>query len=534
MKCEAIYDWLLQAESPEAPPANLGEHLAVCGKCRARQQRLLRLEREIEAHSSALNHATAKGRLLRSLAQAPEPLSGPVLPAAQTPNPGWRLWTVTAAALAAGILVAMGVAWLVQSSRDGPGSPDAPIAKGSPWPGGPFAKDTPPSENPARERPKPPHRNEPLPDRHDAPAAKSPPVVAERADLVTRCLQPCLRLAGVTRPAERLATLGSLADDLHQETLRAVKASRWEPTPVLGELYGRVLREGIIDLARAAPPASRRELLTPLLAQLDSAKDDASRAAPDKPTAVAKVLQAMARTSGDVRDQLSTLMNTKTTGPAPASTSDRIPLLVSLFCSQDTATKTPEAPYSPPSAAQLVLIHTLVGYNLLLAKEDDPLIKADYCSDVAEHFVDAILQASRAGHADSVARLGKQLGAVMEEGVARNLGRVQLAGANDSQLEEMDQIGQRAAQAFTTLKQTLNDVPEQARTGLQKAIDAPSQGRERAARAPSKNTAEKPSKSDRKVPPGLRNKPLPPGLGKGMPKDKDDSKDKKPNKHPGS
>ena len=47
MNCEIVHRRLLSLERPESPPADLLDHLAVCGACRSWHEHLVSLEHEV-------------------------------------------------------------------------------------------------------------------------------------------------------------------------------------------------------------------------------------------------------------------------------------------------------------------------------------------------------------------------------------------------------------------------------------------------------------------------------------------------------
>jgi hypothetical protein len=109
-------------------------------------------------------------------------------------------------------------------------------------------------------------------------------------------------------------------------------------------------------------------------------------------------------------------------------------------------------PPAPPGTPQ-ALLSALVVHGLLLAEEDDPLRRADYCGDMANHMVQAIVLASARGDQDSATRLGKQLGSVLDRGVTPNLGRFQAKDPQDPNLAELKQLIEKLVPAIQALEQ---------------------------------------------------------------------------------
>jgi hypothetical protein len=128
VNCETVHRQLLALECPDAPPNDVSDHLAGCSACRAVQEQLLAVEREVPFLPIA--PPERRTAFLRQLREAPPP--APARPRLFRPSqPGRReraLWKMSVAvALAASLLVVALAAWLWE--RDSPNSP--PPSNGS-------------------------------------------------------------------------------------------------------------------------------------------------------------------------------------------------------------------------------------------------------------------------------------------------------------------------------------------------------------------------------------------------------------------
>jgi hypothetical protein len=174
-----------------------------------------------------------------------------------------------------------------------------------------------------------------------------------------------------------------------------------------------------------------------------------------------------------------------------------------------------KAPSKPPSG----FLATLVTNGLKLAQADDPLSRADYCSDIADQLVETILNASHEGNKEQTAQLGKHLGDVMERGVAGNLARVSLAGADKDRVADFERVSQRAVGASKSLERNLERAPDAAKAGLERALAASSHGREKAMQASKGKGKGRPGADDKSTNPAGKEVPgkgkaFPPGLEK--------------------
>src|SRR5262249_19165644 len=99
-----------------------------------------------------------------------------------------------------------------------------------------------------------------------------------------------------------------------------------------------------------------------------------------------------------------------------------------------------------------LLLSALVMNGIRLTEENDPLKRADVCSDVADNLLQAIVTASAKGDRQHVSSLGKHLGAFVDRGVSGNLARVR---ADDKRVAELKAIMKRTDQIMQSLDKTL-------------------------------------------------------------------------------
>ena len=76
-----------------------------------------------------------------------------------------------------------------------------------------------------------------------------------------------------------METLAEFADALHRETHTLAPAASVEDLQELAEMYGHVIRDGVVAAARKLPAAERRDVLDPIRAQFVRVERAAQRRA---------------------------------------------------------------------------------------------------------------------------------------------------------------------------------------------------------------------------------------------------------------
>lgn len=285
---------------------------------------------------------------------------------------------------------------------------------------------------------------------------RNPQTAVSEDALVGRILEHDLRLAEVSSPREQLQTLVALAADLRSESMELARQGARDEMPTLSALYQRVVGQGLVDRARTLPDSEKKDVLPRLIRELQDAATESDRAAAERTDSTGVELRALARSMRHAAERL---------------TNEGLdPQVV------------PEAPAPKPGKAYN-LAGALVFHGLRLAKENDPLRRADTCTDIADSLVQTILEASVAGEEDRAKKLGQQLNAIMDRGVSANLVRVVASTTDSQRLAEAERISRRAGNATSALERNLERAPAAARPGLERALEASSHGRERAMQA---------------------------------------------------
>ena len=253
MKCRAAKVWMLTAELPQRPPAEVRRHVQRCPRCRRRYARLVRLIREVQQRPLP-DCGAAQARFLRCL---PPPALAPLVLATTPPTAApprrqrrhARRWLQVAV-----VLLGFGVTWFVLSLKQS-------------------TRSTPP----AAVKP--------------APAARTQPPLEERL------LEQHLRLAEAEEPAEKLHALAKMASDLRGESLREARRGKAQDLAFLVWLYQRVVNEGVVPCALPLAGGSDGKLRTAALAELRQTETEARQLARETPSGVARFLVRMANTA---------------------------------------------------------------------------------------------------------------------------------------------------------------------------------------------------------------------------------------------
>ncbi len=247
--------------------------------------------------------------------------------------------------------------------------------------------------------------------------------------MVVRFLERDLRLAETFTAVDQLPVLADMAGDLRSEIFRLTRQGQTEDLPLLTGLYQRV-SQGLVARAREVPAERQPAELRPVIQQFQETDREVDRLTDQASPALAAALQPLQAAARRAARTLANLAEADEPWPLP---------------------DLPGA-QSPPRH----LLATLVHQGLRLAEEDDPLRRADYCQDVADHLVRVILHDTFKGDVGSASRLGQPLSQFMDRGVKGNLERLP---PDDPRLAELHQVLRRAAKVIQDLEDTLENAP---------------------------------------------------------------------------
>lgn len=268
MNCELSQRRLLEALSPDEPPPEVEAHLADCPACRAWQRQLIRIERHVPLLPTPTS--TSKERFLRSLQNESRRTSVPpkgLRPRRRFGRPVYVGLGGLAAAVA--LIVLVGPRFLRAPHDD-------PQVKG----------------------------NQPGTQTSNRAQHEQAPEPGKSSDtLVARLMECNLRLAQAGTARQRVLMLADLADALRDEAKALGRAAAPEALETVTAMYTHVIRDGLVQRARALPAVERREVLAPIatrLANVEHEVDEVGRGA--GPTTAERLRRvAMVARDGDVQ-----------------------------------------------------------------------------------------------------------------------------------------------------------------------------------------------------------------------------------------
>jgi hypothetical protein len=286
MRCAVVRTWLIEVDTPDGLPVEVERHLARCAPCRERWRRLVALAELTAPALPPTLPETVRASLFRALAQSPHTTDGAItsspVPAPIAPRlPPWRKpWSAGLARLrplwrvAAVVLLAFGIGWLIGALRSPSGESNDPTA--------------------------------------------SLPRAEEM--LVSRFLERDRRLAGPAGPSDQVVVFNDMAVDLCSEAVHLARQGVVEDLALLADLHRRVVRRGILGRFRDVPQDRRAPLLDETVAHLRKTENEVNEVVGSAPVQVAALIRPMSETARDARNQLNQMPL-----PAPEANAADVP-----------------------------------------------------------------------------------------------------------------------------------------------------------------------------------------------------------------
>jgi hypothetical protein len=420
MKCREAQSWLLTLRTDQSLPGAVQQHLGLCARCRELSARLTRLDESVRQLPLPPGNPAARAGLWDRIEDST--LRQPIRP--RRPS-RWLLWRQAAltVAAAAAILFAIGVlvgalGWFT--------SPDPPQL-----------------------------------------AKQELDAAGGETALVVRLAKYDAQLGKTTEVAQQLDVLGHVAGDLKDEALRRVRQGTATDVPLLSELYGQVVREGIARRAVLLPQEKKPALTTTLVKQLRDTATEVRTLARQSLPVVQDMLQPLTRAAREAA-------NLVESGRTPAGAAP------------------PDVPGPRP------LVATLVRQGLRLSAETDPVRRADLCSELASVLAPNVVLLSESGTSGQASELGTCMTELLNQGVAENLKHVQGNNLTAERQAEMERVRRHLTEAADVLKRNLSRASPEAKVELQTAIDAFGLGLDRVAEKIKDKTGEHPTPSPRR------------------------------------
>jgi hypothetical protein len=234
--------------------------------------------------------------------------------------------------------------------------------------------------------------------------------------LVGQMVDHYLALAATPDPAVQAEAFAGMSDDLSGEAVRLARDGPPEHLAFVAQLHERALRWGVLRRVVAVPRADRAARLPALLQTLRRVEHTLTADPALRPLADATRETLAAIEAGDARP--------------PADEPDR----------------PPAPPAGLPPA--LSLVAALVNQGLLVAEEDNPLVRAYASGDLADRVNLTSMVYSLRGERELALSLNHQAQRVVEQG-ATNAARMAPA---DPRVRDVERLLQRTRQTVEALE----------------------------------------------------------------------------------
>jgi hypothetical protein len=388
-------------------PVDVVGHLQQCPKCQQLQTKLKQIDQGVDKMTSAAGSPVAVAQLLDRVAKTPQAGA----PSSTGPSVPWRWLKAGAYLIGAAALIIFG--WHLGRLGDDRNVPGDPIEK---------IKTVVEFRDRVQEK---------------IIEVQSP---ADRV-LFAKLLRHNAQLVQSAQVGDRLEALLDMADDCRQHAWTLIEQGPRDALPLTIDLYGQLLREGVLVQLAQAPADARPALQKTARARL---------------TQMADLPVGQKALPGVLTEQREALQN---------ATDEAIKLV-------DEPEKAPVKPKQTSQGESLSPAATLVRFAVTVSSETDPVVKADLCT----HYVKRLLPTMNIYLSeDSVpqrAEMGQQFGEMIQFGVYRPL---ELATAKEPAppvKAEAERIFQFAADAIASMEKSLEQAPQGSRLGWEKALEA--------------------------------------------------------------
>jgi hypothetical protein len=253
-------------------------------------------------------------------------------------------------------------------------------------------------------------------------------------------------LVQTSQAKQRLETLLDMADDCRQHVLTLLEQGPREHLPLTINLYGRLLREGVLVQLTRLPEEMRPEVgktvrhrLEAMAAFPPGAKKTLPKTLEDQQNA----LQQATRQAIDLLDQPEAISAQKVkyhrTEPLHPST-------------------------------------TLVLFAITASNESDPVAMADVCAECIHQLMPCVLLSLADEANPHQTELGQQFGELIRHGIYAPLATATANDSSPQMTDKAERILERTTQAVDVMEKNLQQAPAAERIGLQRAIETTKKG----------------------------------------------------------
>ena len=268
-------------------------------------------------------------------------------------------------------------------------------------------------------------------------------------NLFTTLLKRNARLVQASQVGERLDTLLDMANDCRQHALMLIEQGPRDSLPLTIDLYGQLLRDGVLVQLAQAPAANRASLQAAARARLGK------MANADAPPMPVKILA----------DQRDALQN------ATQQTMERLDQLEGVIVPAKSRKIQRSEPMSPTSA--------LIQFALTYSSEADPVVKADLCTDYVQRLMPSMMLYLADDATPQRVEMGQQFGEMIQFGIYTPLELASTKETPEPVKAQAERIIRNAGQAVAEIEENLDKAPDAAKAGLERALEATVKGWEK-------------------------------------------------------
>jgi hypothetical protein len=418
MRCREVRCWLYSFRPTASWPVDVVAHLQECQACQTLRTRLQRIDQGMSKLTGPVSDGTAQARLLDRIAETPQIAR----PEKATPKQPWPWVRYGVMLTGAAALIVIGFLLGHEPAVDPVPAPPIEVIK---------------TVEVVREKVVPVEVI-----REKIVSINS---TADR-NLFAALLKHNAQLVQTSQTADRLNTLLDMAEDCRQQALALIEQGPRDSLPLTIDLYGQLLREGVLAQIAQAPAPARAPLQRTARARLDKMALPVAA-----PAALPKVVEDQRAALQSATQQARELVDRPEDAPARKATRTEM--------------------VSPAAA--------LVQFAVAYGAEADPLARADVCADCVQRLMPSMMLCLAEDASPQRLEMGQQFGELIQYGIYAPLAVATAKEPPQTVKDQASRIYQNAAQTIAGMEEHLQQANENARPGLQRALDATKKGSEK-------------------------------------------------------